>query len=100
MPALFSEFYGDPSSVDRAEAGSLEKLIKDGWDSHDKESERVARALEATATKEVAGHELAPFLHLCTHTIGEHLGDWMRAFVLARRVLDGRKPTTETAKAW
>jgi hypothetical protein len=86
--------------VDSTRAGTLEKLINDGWDYHDKESERLARELEAAAAKEVAGHDLGPFLHLCTHTIGEHLGDWTRAFALAKRVLDGQNPTTETAKAW
>jgi hypothetical protein len=81
-------------------AGSLEKLINDGWAYHDRESERVARELEAAAEKEVASTDLAPFLHLSTHTIGEHLGDWTRAFGLGKRVLDGHTPTHETAKAW
>jgi len=31
--------------------GSLEKLLNDGWDYHDKESERLARELEAAAEK-------------------------------------------------
>ncbi len=81
-------------------AGSLEKLLNDGWDYHDKENERLARELEAAAEKGVASSILAPFLHLSTHTMGEHLGDWARALRLGKRVLDSRTPTLETAKAW
>lgn len=80
--------------------GSLEKLLNDGWDYHDKESKRLARELEAAAEKGVASSLLAPFLHLSTHTVGEHLGDWARAFRLGKRVLDSQMPTFETAKAW
>jgi hypothetical protein len=86
--------------VDREQAGSLEVLLNDGWDYHDKESERLARELEAAAEKAVASNILAPFLHLSTHTIGEHLGDWARVLGLGKRVLAGRTPTSETAKAW
>jgi hypothetical protein len=82
------------------EAGSVEALLNAGWDYHDKESERLARELEAAAAKGVTSDALAPFLHLSAHTIGEHLGDWARAFKLGRRVLDGQTPTGETAKAW
>src|SRR5262245_46333864 len=81
-------------------AGSLEKLLNDGWDYHDKESERLARELEASAEKGLKSNILVPFLHLSTHTIGEHLGDWARALRLSKRVLDGQTPTFETAKAW
>ena len=86
--------------VSSAEAGSLEGLLSNGWDYHDKESERLARELEAAADKGVTSNDLAPFLHLSTHTIGQHLGDWTRAFGLGKRVLDGQTPTPETAKAW
>ena len=81
-------------------AGLLEKLINDSWEYHDKEAERVARELEAAAQKDVGSSDLGPFLHLSTHTIGEHLGDWRRALSLGKRVLDGHTPTSETAKAW
>jgi hypothetical protein len=81
-------------------SGSLEKLLNDGWDYHDKESERLARELEVAAEKGVACNDLVPFIHLSTHTIGVHLGDWTRAVGLGKRVLDGRAPTFETAKAW
>jgi hypothetical protein len=81
-------------------AGSLENLLNDGWDYHDKESERLSRELEAAAEKEITSGDLAPFLHLSGHTIGEHLGDWVRALALGKRVLDGQTPTSETAKAW
>src|SRR5262245_15834038 len=81
-------------------AGSLEKLLNDGWDYHDKESERLARELEASAEKGLESNILVPFLHLSIHTIGEHLGDWARALRLSKRVLDGQTPTFETAKAW
>jgi hypothetical protein len=82
------------------EAGSLEKLLNDGWDYHDKESERLARELEAAAQAEIAPALLAPFINLSAHAIGEHLGDWPRALALGKRVLDGRMPALETAKAW
>src|SRR3982751_5505087 len=55
--------------------GSLEKLLDDGWDYHDKESDRLARELEAAADEGIAPNNLVPFLHLSSHTIGEHLGD-------------------------
>lgn len=80
--------------------GSLAKLLQDGWEYHDKESERLARELETVAKSGVAGDVLAAFLLLSTHTLGEHLGDWARALRLGKRVLDGRTPTAETAKAW
>jgi hypothetical protein len=82
-------------------AGALEKLLNDGWDYHDRESERLARELEAAAEEgEVTSSDLAPFLHISTHTIGEHLGDWARALKLGKRVLNSRTPIFETAKAW
>lgn len=86
--------------VGNDEAGSLEQLLNDGWDYHDKESERLARELEAFAPEGIAPGLLVSFLHLATHTIGEHLGDWPRALALGRRVLDGQMPVLETAKAW
>lgn len=79
---------------------SLQKLLDDGWTYHDKESERLARELEAAAVAGVGSDLLLPFLHLATHTIGEHLGDWVRAFRLGRFILDGRAPTFDTAKGW
>jgi len=79
---------------------SLRQLLDDGWAYHDKESERLARELEAAAETGVDADLLAPFLHLSTHTIGEHLGDWSRALRLGKRLLDGRTPSYETAKAW
>jgi tetratricopeptide (TPR) repeat protein len=81
-------------------AGALETLLSDGWDYHDKESERLARELEAAAEQGVTSGRLISFVHLSTHTIGEHLGDWPRALGLGKRVLDGRTPAPETAKAW
>ena len=79
---------------------ALQKLLDDGWAYHDQESERLARELEAAAGANVGSDFLVPFLHLSTHTIGEHLGDWPRALGLGKRVLDGRTPTLETAKGW
>jgi hypothetical protein len=81
-------------------ASSLDELLHEGWDYHDKESEHLARELEAAAGEGVAPELLGPFLHLSAHTIGEHLADWPRALELAKRVLDGRMPVLETAKAW
>jgi hypothetical protein len=82
------------------EVRSLEKLLNGGWDYHDKESKRLASELEAAAHAGVAPSLLAPFLHLSTHTIGAHLGDWPRALVLGKLGLAGRMPSFETAKAW
>jgi hypothetical protein len=80
--------------------GALETLLNDGWSYHDKESESLARELEAAAQNGVTPAALAPFLHLSTHTIGEHLGEWPRAFTLGKRVLAGQAPISETARAW
>src|SRR3569832_1066294 len=84
-------------SFDRV--GSLEELLRIGWDRHAEESEPLADALEAAAGG-VRGDAIAPFVHLSTHVIGEHLGDWPRALALGKRVLAGRTPVAETAKAW
>ena len=79
---------------------SLQELLDGGWDYHESESERLARELEAAAGNEVPSNILDSFLLLSTHTIGEHLGNWARALEVGRRLLDGRAPTPETAKAW
>jgi hypothetical protein len=79
---------------------ALDKLLNDGWSYHDSESGHLAGELEAAALDGVAPLQLAPFLHLSTHTIGEHLGDWPRALALGKRVLDGQTPDGATAKAW
>jgi hypothetical protein len=81
-------------------AEALRKLLDDGWNYHDNESERLARELEAAAEAGMEFKLVAPFLHLSTHAMGEHLGDWARALRLGKRVLDDRTPTLETAKAW
>jgi len=82
------------------EATRLEKLLDDGWGYHDTESERLARELEAAAAHGVASNALAPFVHLVTHTIGEHLDDWPRALRLGERVVVAQTPGPETARAW
>jgi hypothetical protein len=82
------------------ELALLETLLNHGWGYHHKESDRLARELEAAVGESVAPGLLASFLHLSTHTIGEHLGDWPRALALGKRVLDGQMPVLETAKAW
>jgi len=79
---------------------SLEKLLDDGWTYHDRESERLARELEAVADPDIAPDLLAPFVHLSNHTIGGHLGDWPRALALDRRVIEGKTPLAESARAW
>jgi hypothetical protein len=82
------------------ESRSLEKLLNDGWNYHQKESERLAGELEAAARAGVPPSLLTPFVHLSTHTIGTHLNDWPRALVLGKHVLAGHAPVLETAKAW
>ena len=79
---------------------SLETLLDDGWNAHDEESERLARELEAAADRAIPSHQLVPFLHLATHAIGEHLGDWARVLRLGKRILGGQTPTSEAARAW
>lgn len=79
---------------------SLDALLTDGWNYHDTDSERLARELEAAADAELSPGALLPFLALSTHTIGEHLGDWPRAFRLGTRVLERQTPMAETARAW
>jgi hypothetical protein len=74
--------------------------IDSGWAYHDKESERLARELEASAINGVEADLLIPFLHLANHTIGEHLGDWPRALALGKRALNDQTPTAAIAKAW
>jgi hypothetical protein len=83
-----------------SETGSLEHLLRDGWEYHDEDADRLARELEAHGANGVPANALAPFVHLCTHAIGEHLGDWGRALRLGKRVLDGQTPMFETARAW
>jgi len=78
----------------------MEQLLNDGWDYHDKDSDRLARELEEAADKGVPPTLLGPFVHLASHTIGEHLGDWPRALKLSKRALDGQTPVAENARAW
>ena len=59
--------------------GTLQALLESGWAYHDSASERLARELETAAQTGGEDGLLAPSLHLSTHTIGEHLGDWPRA---------------------
>src|ERR1700751_4458184 len=47
---IFLEAYGMPGDT----GTSLEKLLNDGWAYHDRESERLARELEAVADPDVA----------------------------------------------
>ena len=67
-------------------ASSLDELLHDGWDYHDKESEHLARELEAAAAEGVAPELLGPFLHLSAHTmesiwaIGRGRSNWESAF--------------------
>jgi len=81
-------------------AQALETLLHDGWAYHDRDSGRLARELESAAGERIAPQRLAPFLHLATHTIGAHLGDWPRALALGQKVLAGHTPDADTAKAW
>ena len=82
------------------DARSLDALLNDGWGCHDDESDRLARELEAAAGEGIAPGLLVSFLHLTTHTVGEHLGDWPRALAVGKRALEGRMPDSATAKAW
>ncbi len=79
---------------------ALATPLRDGWRYHDQDSGRLARELESAAGDRIAPQRLASFLHLATHTIGAHLGDWPRALALGRQVLADHAPARETAKAW
>ncbi len=82
-------------------ANSLQKLLNDGWGYHDKESDRLARELDAAVGEGgVAPELLVAFFNLSAHTLGDHLGDWPRALALGKRALDGRTPVAETGRAW
>ena len=78
--------------------GTLEDLLDDGWRYHDRESERLAVELEAVTA--VPPERLAAFVHLAVHTIGEHLGDWPRAYALGRQILHRHEPDGAAASAW
>jgi hypothetical protein len=78
----------------------LDILLYDGFGDHAADGERYAAELQAAAENEVAAKHLAQFAKVAVHTIGEHLGDWPRAAKLADRLLAGRTPDAETAKAW
>lgn len=78
----------------------LDILLYDGFGDHAADGERYAADLEAAAQDEVPAKHLAQFAKVAVHTIGEHLGDWPRAAKLVDRVLAGRTPAAETAKAW
>ena len=75
----------------------IKELINGGWGRHDKESEALAKDLEANhALAETPAH-VAAFIQLANHTIGEHLGDWDRACALAEKVMQGREDAHELA---
>lgn len=76
----------------------LESLLKDGWSHHDRESARLAG--ELAAITEASPELLAPFVHLAIHTIGEHMGDWPRAYALGRNILRGHTASQQTVPAW
>jgi hypothetical protein len=77
----------------------LDILLYDGFDHHAADAEPYASELEAAAGEVPAKH-LVQFAKVAVHTIGEHLGDWPRAQRLTERLLAGRAPDAETAKAW
>jgi hypothetical protein len=78
----------------------LDILLYDGFGEHAAEPEHYAAELEAAAEHEVPAQHLVQFARIAAHTLGEHLDDWPRARRLADRLLQGRAPTSETAKAW
>jgi len=78
----------------------LDILLYDGFDHHAAGAEHYASELEAAAQAEVPPKHLLQFAKVAVHTVGEHLGDWPRARRLADRLLSGRPPDAETAKAW
>jgi len=78
----------------------LDILLYEGFDHHADDGARYAAELEAAAEGEAPAKHLIQFAKVAVHTIGEHLGEWSRARALAARVLRGREPDAETARAW
>src|SRR5580704_12843336 len=78
----------------------LDILLYDGFGEHASDGQRYAAELEAASDDEVPAKHLVQFAKVGVHTIGEHLGDWPRARALAGRLLSGRTPDAETARAW
>ena len=78
----------------------LDILLYDGFDHHADDGASYAAKLEAAADADVPAKHLVQFAKVSVHTIGEHLGEWPRAKALAGRLLDGRTPDAETARAW
>jgi tetratricopeptide (TPR) repeat protein len=65
----------------------IDNLINEGWQYHDSKPERLAQELEDSSAK-VTQEQTANFLNLSNHTIGDHLGDWKRARMVAEAVTD------------
>lgn len=78
----------------------IETLLREGFAYHDTQSERFAGELEAAIGEGVGSEYWTRLLHIANHTIGEHLGDWPRARVLAERMLQGCKADAGTSPAW
>ena len=78
----------------------LDILLYDGFGEHASDGAHYAAELEKAAAGEVPAKHLVQFARVGVHTIGEHLGDWPRAKALAGRLLQGRSPDAETARAW
>jgi hypothetical protein len=78
----------------------LDILLYDGFDHHADDGASYAAELEAAAAGEVPAKHLVQFAKVAVHTLGEHLGEWPRAKSLAARLLEGRTPDAETARAW
>jgi hypothetical protein len=78
----------------------LDALLYDDFGDHAENAADYAAQLEDAAARDVEPKHLVQFAKVATHTIGEHLGDWPRAAGVAGRLLAGRSPTAETARAW
>ena len=76
----------------------IDTLINDGWQYHDSKPEQLAQELEDDHTA-VTAEQITNFLNLSNHTIGEHLGDWERARILAEAVTDQSPMTAMTARS-
>ena len=57
----------------------IKELINNGWARHDKESEALAKDLEANVALAETPAHVGAFMQLANHTIGSHLKDWPRA---------------------
>lgn len=77
------------------ESQNFAELIQNGWIYHETESDRLAAELENTSCKGLTVAQISQCLQLSNHTIGEHLGDWLRARKFIQSVLEANPSSSK-----